>query len=274
MIGQSYTALRQWSTLGATFALLWLTPAEAQLGRDMSAEEIAYEFCLNQVATDPEAAFDRAIAWEDQGGGPAAVHCSAVALIALEQFGDAATRLDEVAQNTNNGLTANVRAELLQQSANAWMMEGFPLQAVQSLDAALALEPTITGLSTSLWFDRARAHVMDGNWPDAIDNLMIVISDQPGAKDALTLRATGYRSLGEVGLAQEDLARVLDDDPDYAPALIERGVVHRFLGNDDAARADWIRVLLLEETGELADAARRHLHELDFPEGMPEGREG
>ncbi len=268
----SYTYFWRRSTLGALAALLWLTPAFAQ---DDQVDDpgwfggsLAYQFCLTQSETDPEQAFDRALDWFDQGGGPPALHCSAVALVALGHFGDAADRLDALGQDPANGLGARLRAEIFVQAASAWMLEGFPLQAVESLEAALALEAGDQRLQMEIYFDRARAFVMDDNWGAAVDDLNRVLDIAPYAHDALTLRATGYRALGEVGLAQEDLSRVLTDDPDYAPALLERGVLWRMLSDDDAARADWIRVLQLEPEGELGDAARRHLYDLDFPDGL------
>jgi len=228
----------------------------------------AYEFCLSAIDEDPEQAFDRALAWRDQGGGPPAVHCSALALLAIGQYGDAADRLDALAQDINNGLSAPLRAQILIQAANGWMMQGFPGQAIQSLNAALSLDAGSDGISVQIYFDRARAHVLDDDWPPAIDDLTRALDLAPGAKDALTLRAMGYRFQGDTARAETDLARVLDDDADYAPALLERGLLHRAAGDDAAARADWTRVLQLDPEADLLAAARAYLYDLDFPDGL------
>jgi tetratricopeptide (TPR) repeat protein len=253
-------------------ALLWLTPVPgfAQGGADgrWFGGSDAYERCLGAIDEDALQAFDRALAWRDQGGGPPAVHCAAVALSALGQYGDAADRLDALAQDTNNGLDAPIRAQLLVQAANAWMLEGFPDQGVESLNAALSLNVNSDPLSAEIYFDRARARIMDGLWDEAIEDLTRTLRYAPGAKDARTLRATGYRLRENEGAAIADLARVLDDDPDYAPALLERGLVFLGQGNSEAARADWIRVLQLDVEEDLKAEARAYLHQLDFPDGL------
>ncbi len=273
----SYTCFTRRSTYAGFASLLWLTSAVAQ---EPSApiEEAgnwfggspAYEFCLGQVETDPDQAFDRALNWQDQGGGPPAHHCGALALVALGHYADGADRLDTLAQDTSNGLGTDLRAEILIQAANAWMMEGFPGQARESLNAALALDSTLLRVLVEAHFDMARAHIMDGNWEEAIEELDFTLDYAPGARDALVLRATGHRTLEQLQPAMDDLTEVLTQDPDYMPALIERGVLWRMLSDDNAAREDWIKVLMLEREGEMADAARAHLHDLDFPDGMAE----
>jgi len=231
----------------------------------------AYQLCLNAIDEDPQQAFDRALAWRDQGGGPPAIHCSALALMALGQYGDAADRLDALAQDTHNGLSASLRAQILVQAANGWMLQGFPDQGVESLNAALSLNVSSTPLTAEIYFDRARAHIMNGGWDDAIGDLTRALDAEPGAKDAQTLRATAYRLTGNNLAASADLTHVLDGDPDYAPALLERGVMRLMAGNEDAARADWIHVLQLDDAeDELKSAARGYLHQLDFPDDYAE----
>lgn len=275
MMTMSYTALTRGSTALAIGALLWLTPAAAQLNQGGEAGvplnsfggSTAYDVCLARIDVDPEDGFDRALAWYSQGGGAPALHCAAIALLTAGHFADAADRLDLIAQNPSNGLDAEMRARILDQAGNAWMMEGFPDQAIESFNAGLALDPQGSGLRTEIYFDRARAWIMDQNWDQAVQDLGRVLELAPGAKDVLTLRATGYRALGSEDLAWQDIADVLAADPDYSPALIERGVLHVMRGDTDAARADWVKVLLQEDGGELEAAARSYLHELDIGPG-------
>ncbi len=269
----SYTSFSVGSTFASLLALLWLIPSAA-LAQGAAAsggfgDSEAYELCLGAIDDDPLTAFDRALAWRDQGGGAPAVHCSALALIALGQYGDAADRLDALAQDTHNGLNAAIRAQLLVQAGNAWMMEGIPEQGVESLNSALSLNVPSDALSAEIYFDRARARFMDGLWDEAVDDLSDALSYQPGAKDARTLRATAYRLSGDMANARADVTYVLNDDPDYAPALLESGVLHIAAGDEAAARADWIHVLQLDDAeDDLKGAARAYLQELDFPGGL------
>ncbi len=272
MLKMSYTALQRGSTALAVLIGLWLMPAAAQLNESERATansnwfggSAAYELCLSRVELDPEDGFDRALAWYDQGGGPPALHCAAIALLTAGHFADAADRLDLIAQNPSNGLDANMRAVIFNQAGNAWMLEGFPEQAIESLNAALALDTQSTGRLAEIYFDRARAWIMAQNWDEGVQDLGRVLDYAPGAKDVLTLRATGYRALGSDQLAWDDVTRVLSDDPDYSPALIERGVLYVLGGDSDLARADWVKVMLQEDGGELEAAARDYLHELDI----------
>jgi len=269
----SYTSLSFGSTFASLLALMWLIPsvalAQSAAGEGGFGESDAYERCLGAIDDDPLTAFDRALAWRDQGGGAPAVHCSALALIALGQYGDAADRLDALAQDTHNGLNAPLRAQILVQAGNAWMMEGFPEQSVESFDAALTLNVESDGLSAEIYFDRARARFMDGLWDDAIRDLTRALSHVPGAKDARTLRGTAYRLAGDTTNARADINHVLGNDPDYAPALLESGVLHLLGGDEAAARADWVHVLQLDNVeNDLKGAARAYLQDLDFPGGL------
>jgi len=269
---QSYTSYPLWSTIGAIVALFWLTGAEAlaQTSEDdrwFGGSE-TYERCLDAIDEDAILAFDRALSWHDQGGGPPAIHCSALSLIALSQYGDAADRLDGLAQDPNNGLSAPIRAQILIQAANAWIMEGFPDQGIESLDAAISLDVRSNGISAQIYFDRARAFVLSDDWRSAVNDLGDALQFAPGAQDAKTLRGTGYRVLGELDRAEAEITGVLDDDADYAPALLERGVLSMLSGDEDAARESWIRVLQLDVEEDLKSSARSYLYDLDFPEGL------
>ena len=277
----SYTCFAHGSTFGAFAAIFWLIcGAPVVLAQDSQIDESldggwfggsqAYDLCITAVEMDPDDGFERSLSWQAQGGGPPAEHCGILALVALELFAEAASRLDAMAQSNSNGLGADIRAQLLVQASSAWMLEGFPQQALESLRAAEALEPASTRINLDIHFDRARAHSMDANWALAIESLDQALLIAPFAQDALVLRATGNRALGQINEALADLTRVLNDDPEYAPAYLERGVLKRLEGETDGARADWIRVLMIEPEGELADAARAHLHDLDFPDGLTE----
>ena len=60
----------------------------------------AYQNCVAGIDINPADAFEKALAWRDQGGGTQADHCAALALIALDEPGEAATRLDMLARRS------------------------------------------------------------------------------------------------------------------------------------------------------------------------------
>src|SRR6185369_11820567 len=57
-----------------------------------------YKDCLLLAQRRPDQAFDSATAWEKQGGGDAARHCKALALINLDRPEDGALELERIAQ--------------------------------------------------------------------------------------------------------------------------------------------------------------------------------
>jgi len=269
---KSYTSLSIGSTLATLVAISWLTTptvvAQTAESDRWFGGSATYDRCLGAIEEDALQAFDSALAWQDQGGGPPAQHCSALALLALSQYGDAADRLDAIAQNPNNGLDALLRAQILIQAASAWIMEGYPAQGIASLDAAIQLDVPSGGILAQVYFDRSRAHALNRQWSEAVEDATRALDFAPGAKDALTLRATSHRLLGNTDDALADIEQILEDDADYAPALIERGVLHLLAGDEDAARSDWIHVLQIDVEEDLKIAAREYLYELDFPGGL------
>ncbi len=95
------------------------------------------------------------------------------------------------------------------------------------------------------------------------DDLNHAIELAPRRADALVLRATAYRYVDSLELAEEDLRRALALDPRSADALLERGIVRRLRNDMAGARADWLQVLRLAPEGGPADAARTNLEKLD-----------
>src|SRR5262249_33695477 len=130
-----------------------------------------YRSCVMAIDSDAENAFELALTWRDQGGGLPAERCAALALIALDSPGEAASRLDALARRPNAG-TLTERASLLGQSGNAWLLAGQPQSAEAAFSAALKLSPR----DAEIWVDRARARAALQNWTDAEADLTNALS--------------------------------------------------------------------------------------------------
>src|SRR5436305_6165310 len=65
-----------------------------------------YQDCVAAIAKKPDDAFEMALAWRDHGGGLPAEQCAALALLSLDQPGEAASRLDALAQRADAGAAA------------------------------------------------------------------------------------------------------------------------------------------------------------------------
>ncbi|RMD61057.1 MAG: hypothetical protein D6826_10940 [Alphaproteobacteria bacterium] len=242
-------------------ALSLLLPPAAPLraqATDPADDAARYSACMERARTAPQAAFTEAEAWSAQTSALPARHCAAVALIGLGRTVEAAQRLGALAADVPEAATA-LRAELLAQSAQAWMMAGEAARAIAALTTALALQPD----NVEMLIDRSIALASAGRYWEAVDDLNRALDLAPDRPDILVLRASAYRSLDADDLAADDLARALARDPDNLEALLERGLLRQRAGDVAGARADWQRILALATRGPAAAAARRNLQALE-----------
>ncbi|MBT5049802.1 MAG: hypothetical protein HOM58_14975 [Rhodospirillaceae bacterium] len=224
-----------------------------------SLEAREYAACMKLARSNPKAAHDSALAWRAKAGGNAAIHCIAVSLLGLGETSQAAEMLAELAGRTD-ARRPDLKAGLLGQAANAWIVADRPQTAETLLTKALALKPG----DAELLIDRAIARVALKKIWAALDDLNGALDLERDRKDALTLRASVWRRLKTPELAGKDVDRALVLDPDYPDALLERGLIRKAGGNVAGARADWLRVLEIAATGPLTEAARRNLEIMDL----------
>jgi len=223
------------------------------------AAEISYDGCLSRARETPEQGLEQALAWRDAGGGDAARHCVAIALLNLGRAGLAAERLELLAGDMA-GRPATARAEVLAQAGNAWLIAGNAARADAALSTALELAPD----DPDLLIDRARALALARNYGRAFADLDRAVALAPDRVDALVFRAAARRQLDDRERALEDVELALALAPDDVDALIERGILYRLAGRDDAARADWLKVLELAPDDPAGDTARANLERLDL----------
>jgi tetratricopeptide (TPR) repeat protein len=237
-------------------ALILSVVASSALAQAIGGFE-EYRTCLILAKTKPEQGWEEALAWQSLGGGEAARHCAAVALIGMGKYGEAATRLETLA---NESVRADsVRAEMLAQAAQAWGLLG----NTQRADAALRGALTLSSGNPDLLLDQAVLMAQFGHYNDAVQVLSQVLRAQPNRVEALTLRASAFRYQDNLAGAEDDINTALKLDPDFTEALLERGILHRMKGDDKAARADWLRVVELQPEGNTADTARRNIEKMD-----------
>ncbi|MGA7710923.1 MAG: hypothetical protein WCA81_03400 [Rhizomicrobium sp.] len=214
----------------------------------------SYTQCVTLVKQNPALAEERALAWQNVGGGPAAVHCSALALTALKRYAEAGRKLDALARDRAI-ISLNNRAALFDEAGNAWMLANLPNNAVQSFSSALAETPNaVDALS-----DRARARAMLRDWNGAEADLSAALIQDQNRADLLVLRASARHALGHKTEAATDLLRALSLYPNYPAALVERGTMKYEAGDQKGARADWKKAAASPSGGEAAETAKRYL---------------
>lgn len=218
--------------------LLSAPPARALPGppRSEAAEAATYQHCMTLAAKDPASGQKLAENWQARGGAHPAEHCLAVSLIGLKRYREGAQHLEALAQSMVQAPPA-LRAGVLDQAAQAWLLSGDPARGYAAETTALQLKPN----DPDLLVDRAEAAGAAGWYGKAVADLDRVLKTDPTRADALIYRASAYRAEGRFAPALADLDRALKASPDSAPALLERGNIRRLKGDIDGAREDWIR---------------------------------
>jgi tetratricopeptide (TPR) repeat protein len=216
-----------------------------------------YARCMGLAPSDPNDAFEMATAWKGLGGGDAAEHCAAVALLYSGQAEYAARRLEVLAETIV--AEPDFKGQILAQAGQAWLLHGDAPRAEAALTEAVKL---LRG-KPAVMVDRAQARAAMGDYKGAVEDLTNAISADPKMADAYTFRASAYRYLDELGKARADIEAALLLEPDNPAALLERGILFRLDGKDAAARQDWLRVLALDPDGEAGKLARANIEKMD-----------
>ncbi len=242
-----------------SIAVFWLflvcVPLHGNTAEVNHAQE--YAKCMALAPSKPDDAFEMATIWKGLGGGYAAEHCTAVALLYSGQPEFAARRLEVLAETIV--AEPEFKGEILAQAGQAWLLHGDAPRAEAAFSEAVNL---LRGRPVVL-VDRAEARAAMGDYKGAVEDLTNAISADPDLVDAYTFRASAYRYLDEMGKAKADIEAALLLDPDSVPALLERGILFRLAGQDDAARDDWLRVLALDPDGEAGRLARLNIEKMD-----------
>jgi len=251
------------SICAALLLLCLLSTAADPAPRDAQAEAAAYDHCTKLAKQNPAAAAKLAQTWHERGGAHPADHCAAIALIGLKQYKEAAIRLEALAQAMTIA-PAPLRAEVLDQAAQAWGLAGDPVRAYAAAGAAVTLAPN----DPELLIDRAEAAASAGYLDKAIADLDQVLKTNPNHVEALIYRASAYRAHDRMDPALADIERALSLAPNSAPALLERGNIRRLQGDGDAARRDWERVGQLAPGSPADLAARANLERMERSKGQ------
>jgi tetratricopeptide (TPR) repeat protein len=234
-----------------------LTNSPAGIPGD-AAEAQEYAACMDLARDDPKQAHETALAWRQRGGGDAATHCAAVALIGRGEYSRAAETMETLARTMTDSTVA-LRARLLGQAGNAWTIAGEPERAYAAQTEALGLNPR----DPNVLIDRGITLTSTKKFWAALDDLNQALEIAPGRVDALVFRAIAWRHLESLELADDDIRRALALAPDNLDALLESGTIRRRKGDNDGARRAWLRVLKRAPDGSTADAVRSNLERMD-----------
>lgn len=226
--------------------------------RDESAQAAKYARCMRLARDQPRAARDFAEAWLKKGGAHPAEHCAAVALIGLKHYKEGAKRLEALAAAMTHA-PASLRAGVLDQAGQAWLLADEPVRAYADAGEAVSLEPG----DPELLIDKAVAAAAAGYYGKAVEALDQVLNKHPKRVDALIYRASAYRKLGRLDAAFADSEAALAEAPRSAAAWLERGNILRLKGDAAGAGRAWRLVMALAPHSPAARDATYNLAHLD-----------
>ncbi len=220
-----------------------------------------YGLCLDTARAYPTQGLELAERWIGLGGGEPARHCKGVALFGLHKYADAARELEIIGVNSQRSNA--IRASLLAQAGQAYMLGGDAAHARETQTAALKLVPPGSSATVPLLVDRALSFAEGKLYKDAIIDLTAALAIEPRNADALAYRANAERETAQLDAAEKDAQAAVEIDGANLTALLERGIVARLKDRDLEAKADWEKVIALAPESAEATAARGHLERID-----------
>lgn len=186
-----------------------------------------FEACIALIDSDPNQAYEEGMARSALTGEVGGFRCAAMALIAEGRNEEGARRLEQLALSVSADLPG-LRAELLSQAGNAWLLDRDPAHARSAFSRAVAtVEGAQGAVSDSaiadLLIDRARAYALEGDWRHSEEDLSHALDKRPN--DALALRLRSYARMEQSAfdLAIADAEAAVAIEPSNVDALLMLG---------------------------------------------------
>ena len=207
----------------AALGAIGLVLAGFDLGADVvAAEQARLADCRAEIETDPELAYENALAWHGEGGRPLARYCLALSLVELGHEAEGAARLEELANAPDAGSVQD-RALFLAQAGNAWLAAGLPEAAEITLTNALRLSKN----DANAYKDRAAALALQDRWNEAELDLNNALALEPADFEAYRLRAEIRLQAGRLNDAMDDVDTARALDPENIDILLIRGRIRQ-----------------------------------------------
>ncbi|MFT3729101.1 MAG: hypothetical protein QM759_14865 [Terricaulis sp.] len=199
------------------FALLQGAPSPSD-----QAAEARFEHCVSLIERQPEQAYEEGMSWASEGHSLQAYRCAAMALIGEGHVEEGARRLRSLASAVSPELTG-LRAALLSQAGNAWLLARNPAEARSALTLAITTVQADPGQQPDLLIDRARAFAMERDYRHAEEDLSHSLDIRPNTALALGLRASARMHQSSYDLAEADINAAIALDPHNVDFYKTRG---------------------------------------------------
>ncbi len=226
--------------------------------RSVAADPARYRACLELADSDPEKAYDTATAWVEEAQSTTANHCLAMALMKLGKFEESGILLTGMAASMPNA-PKNVRAELLVQAGEVYLLAKQPDGALKVLEQARQLSPEDPGILA----DQGRAYLLGSKWARANEVLSQALSLEPTQAGFWSLRATARRQTKQIKAAEEDIETALALDENSPDIWLERGLIDIAKSDKPKARKNLLRAIQIDEKSPVAEQARAAIEAMD-----------
>lgn len=198
-------------------------PPHATLSSDSSGPGQAhFQHCVAMIDSDANAAYEDGMAWSALSHDVGGYRCAAMALIAQNRNEEGAERLLSLSNSVSPDATA-LRAELLSQAGNAYLLAREPSQARSALTMAITTLQLDRSQLPDLYVDRGRAYAMEGDYRRAEEDLSHALDIRPRDALALRLRASARMHQNAFELAHADAQAAVNLEPTNVDALLMLG---------------------------------------------------
>lgn len=217
-----------------------------------------YDVCVDMIAKDPQRAEREAGDWARYGGGAAARHCYALALIEIGAPVRAADELIGAAVEEAD-LPDQARADILVQAGELLIETDYITTAEVVAGQALQLvpnDPNALGL-------RAAVRLANGSPRNALKDLNRALEKNDKNVRLLMRRASTHRRLGNGIAARDDASFATELAPERPEAWLERGRVEALLKDKAGARKSFLKAVEFDRDGKVGRAAQLALQKME-----------
>ena len=207
--------------ISALLTFVFAQTSLANASETTNAGARRHKACLARIAQDSALAHEEAMIWQSEGGGRRARHCVAMALFALGHEGEAAYRLEKLAQSPDGGSDI-LRIGYYVQAADMWLQAGAPQKAIDA--GLMGLEIDISNID--LRIARARGFGALEQWADAQRELTTALIHAPNEPRVLRYRADTYLRQAKLRLAKADIDKSVQLNVKDIDSLLLRGRIN------------------------------------------------
>ncbi|MGE0044518.1 MAG: hypothetical protein AB7J28_15300 [Hyphomonadaceae bacterium] len=208
-------------SLGLLFAQAATPAALAEPAQWGSAR---FQQCVATIESDPEGAYESAMAWANEANDLEAFRCAARALIGQGRFDQGARRLESLG-TAAEGHDAYTRAGLFTEAGHAYLQADDPSHARGAFTRAIASIGNDTANLPDLLIDRASAYAEERDWRNAEEDLNRSLDLRPDDAAAYRMRAMVRMRQNALDLALADAERAVALDPRSVDSALVLGHV-------------------------------------------------